>query len=68
MKYYFGFRLDEPTGRWMAAGPFETYEEAKITYYNVSGRELSPPFLAETQAKAEAILGQQLRVRVSDGR
>lgn len=61
MKYFFGLRVTNHSGRWIAAGPYDTYEEAKITYYasEAPDRELSPPFLAESKARAEAILARQ---------
>jgi hypothetical protein len=61
MKYFFGFRLISPTGNWTVAGPYDSYEEAKITYYqaHAADRELSPPFPAQTKDKAEEILARQ---------
>ncbi len=61
MQHYFGVRLIDPVGRWEAAGPYDTYEEAKITYFysETQGRYLSPPFVAESKGKAESLLARQ---------
>ena len=58
MPYWYGFRqiiLSSP-GKWVAAGPYESYAAAKASYDREklhSDAQVSPPFQAENQTEAD---------------
>jgi hypothetical protein len=58
MKWFFGFRQTSPSppGRWIAEGPFDSYDRAKLEREGAKAwdAEVSTPFAAKTKAEAQA--------------
>lgn len=54
LKYYFGFRVINPTGSWVVYGPFQTNDEAKREREKAKAIDarVTTPFLAESKEDA----------------
>jgi len=58
MQYYFGFRqvIPRPPGKWIAVGPYDSYDQAKVARENAKAADaqVSTPFLADSKEEAQA--------------
>lgn len=53
-KYYFGFRVLRPTGRWVVCGPYATNDQAKGERERAKAvdAQVTVPFLASSKEEA----------------
>lgn len=54
MKYYFGFRVINPTGSWVVQGPFDTNEQVKAARERAkaSDAQVTIPIVAKSKEEA----------------
>ena len=53
-KYYFGFRVRNPTGSWVVQGPYDTNDQAKAARESAKAwdAQVTVPFVARSKDEA----------------